>query len=200
MGERYAPTPAVSPRGYNPTRPMNIAVTGTPGVGKSTLVARVADRVPLSCGGMVTAAIQKCGRRVGFAVQNLATGEEGVLAHLHGADGPRFGRYRLNLRDLEAVGVGAIARAIEEAALVVVDEVGPMELCSSLFIQTVKQALDEAQNLLVTVHRRSNHPLAYMIRHRADHLVRLTRESRDAAVSEIIQWLTAGHTRATSLP
>lgn len=168
---------------------MRIAVTGNPGVGKSTLVLQVVEGVPLSCGGMVTAEIRKCGRRVGFSVRDLATGEEGILAHLHLAAGPSFGRYRLNLRDLDAIGAQAIERAIEGAQLVVVDEVGPMELHSPRFIRAVERALEEAQNLLVTVHRASNHPLAYRIRHGVDHLFHLTREKREEQGHEVVRLL-----------
>lgn len=171
---------------------MRVAVTGNPGVGKSTLVLRVTEKVPLSCGGMVTAEIRKCGRRVGFVLRDLATGQEGILAHLHLADGPPFGRYRLKLQDLEEIGVRAIERAIEEAELVVVDEVGPMELQSARFIRAVERALAEARNLLVTVHRASNHPLAYRIRHGVDHLARLTREKRDEVTAEVIRLLSRG--------
>ncbi len=168
---------------------MKIAVTGSPGVGKSTLVLRAVERVPPSCGGMVTAEIRKCGRRVGFSLRNLATGQEGVLAHIHFADGPGFGRYRINLRDLDEIGALAIERAVEERDIVVVDEVGPMELHSPRFITAVDRALTEARNLLVTVHRASNHPLAYAIRHRVDRIVRLTREKRDEQLEEVVRLL-----------
>lgn len=170
---------------------MKIAVTGAPGSGKSTLVARVVGEVPLAAGGMVTAEIRKCGRRVGFSVRDLATGREGILAHLHLEDGPPFGKYRLNLRDLEEIGVRAIERALAERELVVIDEVGPMELQSPAFIGAVERALREAPNLLVTVHRASNHPLAYRIRHGVDRLVRITAGNRDAAAAEIARLLGA---------
>lgn len=190
MAERYAVLPVLSPRGYNPIGPMKIAVTGNPGVGKSTLVAQIADRTALPRGGMITAEIRKCGRRVGVSLRDLTTGKEGVLAHRHLSDGPAFGPYRLNLHDLDLIGVAAIERAIRDAQLVIIDEVGPMELRSARFIHAVQRALDEAPNLLVTVHRKSNHALTYAIRHRADHLVRLTRQSRDGALVEILRWLS----------
>lgn len=139
---------------------------------------------------MVTAEIRKCGRRVGFSLRDLATGKEGVLAHRHHRDGPAFGQYRMNLHDLESIGVAAIERAIKEAQLVIIDEVGPMELRSARFIHAVQRALDEAPNLFVTVHRKSDHALTYAIRHRADHLVRLTRQSRDGVLIEILRWLS----------
>ncbi|GAB4305020.1 MAG: NTPase [Candidatus Bipolaricaulota bacterium] len=172
--------------------PMKIAITGDPGSGKSTLVRRVVERAPLFAGGMVTAEIRKCGRRVGFSVCDLSTGAEGILAHLHLAAGPSFGRYRLNLRDLDEIGVRAIERAIEDAQLVVVDEVGPMELRSPRFVRAVERALQEAQHLLLTVHRASNHPLAYTIRHGVDHLFRLTHAGREQVLAEVLHHLTAG--------
>jgi nucleoside-triphosphatase len=168
---------------------MKIGVTGHPGVGKTTLVKRVLEAVPLRAGGMITEEIRKCGYRVGFSVRDVATGKEGYLAHLHHCDGPEFGRYRLCLKDLEEIGVAAIERALEEAELVVIDEVGPMELKSSRFVAAVEKALESKKHLLVTVHRASNHHLAYRIRHEVDQLIRLTRSNRDEKTQDIINLL-----------
>jgi nucleoside-triphosphatase len=169
---------------------MKIGVTGHPGVGKTTLVKRVLEAVPLRAGGMITEEIRKCGYRVGFSVRDVATGKEGYLAHLHHCDGPEFGRYRLCLKDLEEIGVAAIERALEEAELVVIDEVGPMELKSSRFVAAVEKALESKKHLLVTVHRASNHHLAYRIRHEVDQLIRLTKSNRDEKILEVIRLLS----------
>lgn len=178
---------------------MIVAVTGHPGVGKTTLVERVLEAVPLVAGGMVAKEIRKVGRRVGFAVIDVATGKQGVLAHIHREEGPRLGRYRVNLTDLEGIGVTAIERAIQEYNLVVVDEVGPMELKSPRFIAAVTRALEEAENLLVTVHRASNHRLAYRIRHECDLLVRLTSGNREEKIGEVIEFLSRAARRHLSL-
>lgn len=170
---------------------MRIAVTGHPGAGKTTLVQRVLERVSLSHGGMITREIRKAGRRVGFAVIDVATGREGVLAHIHLAAGPRLGRYRVNLKDLEEIGAAAIERAVEACQLVVVDEVGPMELKSPRFVAAVARALEEAQNLLVTVHRASNHHLTYRIRHECDQLIRLAKSNRNEKTQQVIRLLTS---------
>ncbi|HIP98920.1 TPA: NTPase [Candidatus Bipolaricaulota bacterium] len=169
---------------------MIVAVTGHPGVGKTTLVERVLEEVPLAAGGMITKEIRVVGRRVGFAVIDVATGKQGVLAHIHREEGPRLGRYRVNLADLAVIGVAAIERAIQECDLVVIDEVGPMELKSPRFIAAVTRALEEAGNLLVTVHRASNHHLAYRIRHECDLLVRLTAGNREEKTREVIELLS----------
>jgi nucleoside-triphosphatase len=166
---------------------MKIVVTGQPGVGKTTLVERVLAEVPLKAGGMITREIRKIGRRVGFAVIDVATGKEGVLAHIHLPRGPRLGRYRVNLQDLDGVGAAAIEWALEHAELVVVDEVGPMELKSPRFIAAVERALTAPKHLLLTVHRASNHRLAYRARHECDLLVRLTVGNRDEKTGQIIE-------------
>ncbi len=170
---------------------MIIAITGRPGVGKTSLVEWVLERVGIPYGGMVTREIRKVGKRVGFAVVDVATGREGVLAHIHLDQGPKLGRYRVNLADLEGIGVAAIERAIREGKLVVVDEVGPMELRSERFVAAVERALGEARHLLVTLHRSSNHHLAYLIRLRCDQLIRLTVGNRDRKREEVLRLLEA---------
>jgi len=166
---------------------MKVGITGHPGVGKTTLVKRVLEAVSLRAGGMITEEIRKCGFRVGFLLRDVATGREGLLAHRHHCDGPKFGQYRLCLRDLEEIGAAAIERAVEEAELVVIDEVGPMELKSARFIAAVERALASEKHLLVTVHRASNHRLAYRIRHEVDHLIRLTQSNREEKIQEVIR-------------
>lgn len=169
---------------------MKIGITGHPGVGKTTLVKRVLAAVPQRAGGMLTEEVRKCGRRVGFLLRDVATGREGYLAHQHLCDGPVFGRYCLCLRDLEEIGAGAILRAIEEAELIVIDEVGPMELRSPAFVAAVEKALASDKHLLITVHRASNHHLVYRIRHELDHLILLTKSNREEKIQEVIRLLS----------
>jgi nucleoside-triphosphatase len=139
--------------------PSRLAITGAPGVGKSTLIRRVLDRLNCRSGGVLAQEVRLDGKRVGFELQDLATGEVGTLASVDG-DGPRLGRYRVNLRDLERVGAMAVERAAEEAELVVVDEVGPMELFSERFAKAMEAALESDKPTLVVVQARSQHPLA----------------------------------------
>lgn len=140
---------------------------------------------------MITEEIRKCGYRVGFLLRDVATGQEGLLAHRHLCTGPEFGKYRICLRDLEEIGAAAIERALEEAELIVIDEVGPMELKSPRFISAVERALASNKHLLVTVHRASNHHLAYRIRHEVDHLIRLTQSNREEKTAEVIRLFLA---------
>jgi len=159
---------------------MKLAVTGSPGTGKTTFVVRLIDLLPLSAGGMVTEEIRVMGRRVGFAVRDLTTGRRGTLAHIHKIDGPRVGRYRVDVEGMETVGAAAIENAVHSAELVAIDEVGPMELASERFVAAVLGALESDRHLIVSVHRTSKHHLAYRIRQEVDAYVRITSANRDA--------------------
>jgi len=161
-----------------------VAITGRPGVGKTTTIERLLGMLPLSAGGMVTREIRICGHRVGFAVLDIATGEHGVLAHLHHRDGPRIGRYVVDLQALDEIGIRAIRRAIAGQELVVIDEIAPMELCSSQFVPAVEEALASAKSLLISTHGEVGHPVAHRVRQELA-LFRVKLGNRDRIAEEI---------------
>ena len=167
-----------------------VAITGQPGVGKTTVCKAVVDRLGRSAGGMICSDITERdggggdsrGRRVGFELLDLQTGVKGVLAHIRG-DGPRVGKYHVNLHDLDRIGVSAILSAVG-TDLIVIDEIAPMELTSQRFIQAVEEALASDRDMLVVLHQRSAHPLAERIRAEFD-LITVTLDNRDVIVGEI---------------
>ena len=135
---------------------MKIFITGLPGVGKTTLVLKVAEELKthnLRIGGFITQEVREKGRRVGFKIKALDTGEEGILAWV-GSGYPRVGRYVVNLDDLNSVGVSAIRRALKNADLIIIDEIGAMEYKSREFAEAVEEVIKSEKPLLATVHRR----------------------------------------------
>jgi len=161
-----------------------VAITGRPGVGKTTTIERLLEILPLSAGGMLTKEIRVCGHRVGFSLTDVATGEEGVLAHLHHRDGPKVGRYAVDVRSLEEIGVRAIRRALATCELVVIDEIAPMELTSPEFVPAVEEALASDRALLISTHANADHPLAHRVRRELS-LFRVKLGNRDGIVDEI---------------
>ena len=159
-----------------------IAITGQPGVGKTTVCREVADRLGRSTGGMVCSNIIEEGRRVGFELLDLQTGVKGVLAHIRGG-GPSVGKYHVNMPDLDKIGVSAILSALA-TDLIVIDEIAPMELKSQRFVQAVEGALASDRDMLVVLHQRSTHPLAERIRAEFD-LITVTKDNRDVIADEI---------------
>jgi len=139
---------------------LRIFVTGPAGVGKTTLVERVArevDRWGYIVGGMTAREVRRGGRRVGFKITALDTGEEGTLASVRGTShlpGVPFGKYVVHVDEIDRVAVPAIRRALVEADLIVIDEIGPMEYKSDEFVRVVGEVLNSEKPLLAVVHRR----------------------------------------------
>ncbi len=160
-----------------------IAITGSPGVGKSTVCRNVLERLKCTYGGMVSADIRVKGERVGFEIKDIATGKLGILAHRQGT-GPRVGSYHVNIEDLNNIGVAAIRNALSSSELVVIDEIAPMEFKSPEFIKAVEKALDSGKNMLVVLHQKSTHPLAERIR-KEFQVYTVTKENRETLVPEM---------------
>jgi nucleoside-triphosphatase len=168
-----------------------VAITGRPGVGKTTLIERVLEQVSGAAGGMITREIRVCGHRVGFSILDVATGATGTLAHVHHRDGPKIGRYTVDLESIRDTGVAAIDRAIESADLVVIDEIGTMELVSPDFVPAVERALASGKPLLVSTHANADCPIAHRVRRELD-LFRVKLGNRDRLVEEIVGRLRRG--------
>ncbi len=165
---------------------LRIAVTGSPGVGKSTLVQKAAAATGCSVGGVLARDKRFKDRRIGFELLDLATGATGILADEAGS-GPQMGKYRVHPEDLDRVGVQAVENGLS-CDLIVVDEVGPMELSSRRFVAAVEKALSSDKPMIVVLHEWSQHRLAKKIRGTFK-VVTVTRENRDALVKEIAREL-----------
>jgi nucleoside-triphosphatase len=132
-----------------------LLLTGSPGVGKTTVLAKTVTILRAkgySVGGMISREALEGGVRVGFEILDLCSQKRGWLAHVNQKSGSQIGKYRVNLEDLDSVGVQAIARAVENCDVVAVDEVGPMELFSEKFRDAVWNALESTKLVIAVVH------------------------------------------------
>jgi nucleoside-triphosphatase len=162
----------------------NILLTGVPGVGKTTLIRRILDKIEVKAGGFCTQEIREKGKRVGFSINTL-DGRTGMLAHVKHRGRHRVGKYRVNIKDLEEVASESVRSAVEKDELAVIDELGRMELYSPLFQQVVKEALDSKKPVLGTIQIRRNSFLD-SIRARDDiKMVEVTSANRDALVDTV---------------
>ncbi len=163
---------------------VRIAITGSPGIGKSTVLRNVVKQLACTYGGMASADIRMKGERLGFEIRDIATGKQGILAHRQGS-GTRVGSYHVNLEDLNNIGVSAIKNALG-SELVVIDEIGPMELKSPEFIKAVEETLNSGKSMLVVLHQKSSHRIAERIRKEFE-VYTVTHENRESMVAEIAE-------------
>jgi len=148
-----------------------LLLTGNPGVGKTTLLLDVAEVLKVkgySVGGMISREVRSCGERVGFEILDLGSNKRGWLAHVNQSDGPRIGKYRVNLNDLDSIGVEAILKAVEECDVICIDEIGPMELFSERFKEAVKQAVNCEKLVVGVIHWKAKHVLIEGLKKRDD--------------------------------
>jgi nucleoside-triphosphatase len=103
-------------------------------------------------GGMICREVRECGVRVGFEIMDLSTETRGWLAHVNQPTGPKIGKYYVNSTDLEVIGVGAILDAVQNADVLAVDELGPMEFSSASFSEALVKAVESSKPLIGTIH------------------------------------------------
>jgi nucleoside-triphosphatase len=162
-----------------------ILLTGRPGCGKTTLIQRVVRDLALPAGGFYTKEIRERGVRVGFKLITL-NGKKAVFAHVRFKTSERVGKYGLDLAGLETVAVPAIHDAVSARHVVVIDEIGPMEIRSATFRDAVNEAFQSDVSILATIVARSL-PFTDAIKKRSDvSLVELRPDNRQQVFENIL--------------
>ncbi len=158
-----------------------ILLTGRPGCGKTTVVRRAVERIGVGrCAGFYTEEVRERGRRVGFDVVTL-DGRRGPLARV-GVPGPRVGRYGVDLASFERLAVSALEAGLQNPALLlVIDEIGKMELFSTRFVELLEPVFDpQAPNAVLGTVLRGRHRYVDSLRRRPGvRVVAVTVENRD---------------------
>lgn len=163
---------------------MKVLLTGRPGCGKTTVAERLVERLRehgRTVAGFVTTEMREEGQRVGFRIRTTG-GDEAVLAHVDAPGPPTVGRYGVDLDALERLALPALD---QPADVVVVDELGPMELASSAFTEAVRALFDAPTPVVATVHARG-HPFTDDLEARGEvELIEVTRVNRDTLADRL---------------
>jgi nucleoside-triphosphatase len=142
-------------------------------------------------GGMICREVREGGVRVGFEIMDLSTGQRGWLAHVNQPTGPRIGKYRVNLTDLDVIGAGAILDALQNADILAVDEIGPMELSSTAFSNALVKAVESSKPMLGTIQYGLRNSLVNNIKNREDtEIFKVTCENRESLHNLIADKIT----------
>jgi nucleoside-triphosphatase len=177
-----------------------LLLVGRPGVGKTTVIRAVVDSLGDQAGGFITEEIRDEdqrdeGRRTGFRVVAFGAGPErtGMLASVNSSSCYRVGRYGVHIRDLERVGVAALQKAVAEPGItvVVVDEIGKMELFSAAFRDVVESALASPKRVVASA-MTGSHPWVDAIKARVGVTqLEVTKSNRDAMMARVLAWLVS---------
>jgi nucleoside-triphosphatase THEP1 len=137
---------------------VRLLVVGESGSGKTSWCREYIDRRRKSgstVGGILSPAIEKQGQRIGSNALDLLTGQEIPFArlshHKHFKEGDKVGDYTIS-REGILFACDAIEQAVEHGCdLVVIDEVGPLELQGKGLMPAVESALASAIDVLIIV-------------------------------------------------
>jgi nucleoside-triphosphatase len=143
-----------------------------------------------SVGGILSREVRAGGKRVGFDIIDIETQASVPLARESGEPGPRIGRYRVYVENLDGFASDIIEKALSSGAIVLIDEVGPMELMSQRFRNVLRRVLRDARYAILTLHFRSRDPLLLEAREAVTRLIVLKRGEAQTAAREIVDILT----------
>ncbi len=173
-------------------RRKNLLLTGSPGVGKTTVIRRTLPLLPPSwrVGGFFTEEVREGGERVGFQIVTL-DGKRDWLARKGLPSPHRVGKYGVDIRAIEQTALPALERALKEATLIVVDEIAKMELCHPQFAPLIWRCLDSSKPVLAVI-QKSRLPFLDEVRARGDvQLWEVTAQNRDALPHKLAATLRA---------
>jgi len=165
---------------------INVLIEGVPGIGKTTLIRHIASKINhLGIGGFYTEEIREKNTRIGFHIDTFS-GRSGILAHINFKHGPNVGKYKVDLNAFETIAVQELERALRESQIILIDEIGKMELYSNRFKNMVLACLNCNKLLVASIMMRS-HPFADSIKRRPDvNRIKLTLENRNELAAQII--------------
>lgn len=163
-------------------------LTGSPGTGKTTLIKQVVAESHIKAGGFYTEEIRREGARLGFKLVTL-DGREAILAHIDFDKRFRVGKYGVDVPAMERVGVAALRDAAEKCDLVVIDEIGKMELFSAGFREAIREIIGSGKRVLGTVMLHANLFADAIKRQPQVNLITLTRANYPQVLQSLRAWL-----------
>ena len=163
-------------------------ITGKPGVGKTTLVCKIIEQMKsIKMAGFCTAEIRSKGSRLGFELQGL-DGERRTLAHVKIDSRFRVGKY-----GVDKDGFNAFLETLDllnpVVEMIVIDEIGKMELFSNRFRNLVCDAILADKQLLATIPLKGDAFIRNIIKRPDIHLLEVTHANRNFLQEEIVEEL-----------
>ncbi len=170
---------------------MKVLLTGKPGIGKTTVVKKVVEKLKDKVIGFWTEDIRdRTGRRTGFKIITTE-GDETILASVYMMDTPyTVGRYSVDINSFEKTVIPVLEKALRSEKIVVIDEIGKMELFSKRFENLIREIFDKKDKILATVPVKNVHPLVKELKERHDCLlIEVNLSNRNSLPEKIIELL-----------
>ena len=164
----------------------HVLLIGRPGVGKTALIKDLAQGLrggPID--GFYTEELREHGQRLGYWLSSL-DGRQALLAHREAiVSDHQVGPFRVNLGVMDQLGVAILKRAMRQALIVFIDELGEMELGSLAFQAAVEEAFVHGPRVIATAGLEPL-PFVEMLKRRKDvELVPVSAQTRQPVFEEL---------------
>jgi nucleoside-triphosphatase len=169
----------------------NLLISGLPRSGKTTLVRKLLELNLLknSSGGFFTEEIREQDERVGFMIHTIPEKKRALLASKNFLSRVRVGSYGVNTNALENLACQSVEKSLKMKNIVIIDEIGKMELHSDRFRMVLFKALDSPLKVLATIMERPN-PIADQIKNRTDvKILTLNRKNFAQVFEKSKEWI-----------
>ena len=161
-----------------------ILITGPPRCGKSTMITKLIEfysKKNYKIYGFLTPEVKHINKRVGFDVQDIFTKIKFPLARIGNFNSEfKLGKYSVFIKEFEKYLDSALNMNENEIDLLIIDEIGKMELFSKKFQDFIKKFFQSEIPIIATIGEKINHPVKdFILEIQNTTLILLNRENKN---------------------
>lgn len=165
----------------------HLLLKGPPRIGKTTLIFKsiIELKKNFKIDGFITKEIREKGKRVGFEIERI-DGEKMILSHIDFINLPKVGKYGVNIENFEKI-IEKID--VNKCEILIVDEIGKMELFSKKFYLWIKNLLEiEKPRILGTIGEKVFENLKNEINFSKCEIINVNYKNRDYLLKDIFNF------------
>ncbi|MBO0995568.1 nucleoside-triphosphatase [Bacillus sp. SD088] len=126
-------------------------LTGKPRMGKTTMIKKLINEIGIDiCGGFYTEEITNSYDRIGFQCVSINGGSV-EIANVESPSKTRIGRYGMDIEAFESFAIKVLQDALSSKKIIVIDEIGFMQLLSTSFQKMILDIVSNNHIVLGTV-------------------------------------------------